>query len=559
MIRLFTYLLFTVFLMFAATLSLAQSPYAGKNKGGDNTINAVVLDSSNLPIVAMKLPYLWPPWDPIPDTPKVTVNMGIIDNGYNVMNHIGDSLNGYAGKIGIEKRGSISQAFWYLQKSYGLETRDIAGNDSDAVILSMPKEHDWILYAPFDDHTLMRNAMMYRLGSELGRWTPRSRFCEVQFYNWAWQPDYRGVYVMMEKIKRDKNRVNVSKLEPADSTGDALTGGYIFAVDKNIWAQDSGWKSPKDTGVFFSYKYPKADEITSVQKQYLKAYVDSFETAMQGANFADLNTGFRKYIDQPSFIDFFIMQEISKSVDAFRRSAYLYKDKKSKGGKLIAGPLWDFNSALYNAKLCTFEQDTGWAYQTVCWVNEKYHVPFWWGRMLQDTNYTRDLKCRWRELRKTTLDTGHIFKMLDSMANYISAASVRHFSTYSITATLKVQVDTLKWWLNKRFTWLDTHMPGKCTVMSGMYEGNAVDNWFTAYPNPTSGELTIDFYLSAEKDLSLELFDIYGRSVRQISKSHFDPGENKVQLDLSEYASGIYFLKLSGGGINSTRKIVYQK
>src|SRR5687768_7440280 len=77
---------------------------------------SVVLDSTKLPIVAMKLPFLSPSWDPIPDEPKVTVGMAIIDNGYNVMNHMTDPQNGYKGTIGIEKRGSISQAFWYQQK-----------------------------------------------------------------------------------------------------------------------------------------------------------------------------------------------------------------------------------------------------------------------------------------------------------------------------------------------------------------------------------------------------------------------------------------------------------
>src|ERR1041385_334079 len=132
--RIFTFLILILALSF---ISKAQGPLA-------KTQATLTLDSTRLPIVAMKLPFLLPPWDPIPDTPKVTVNMGIINYGYNVMNHITDPINQYKGKIGIEKRGSISQAFWYLQKSYGFETRDISGNDSDAVILGMPLEHDWI-------------------------------------------------------------------------------------------------------------------------------------------------------------------------------------------------------------------------------------------------------------------------------------------------------------------------------------------------------------------------------------------------------------------------------
>ena len=515
----------------------------------------IVLDSSNLPIVGMKLPFLWPPWDPIPDTPKVTVDMGIIDNGYNNINHMTDPLNGYLGKIGIEKRGSISQASWYQQKSYGLETRDTLGNNLDWPILGMPAEHDWILYGPFDDHTLMRNVLVYQLGRDMGYWAPRTKFCEVQMYDWAWNPDYRGVYVMMEKIKRDANRVNISKLTSADTAGDALTGGYIFAVDRNIWAQDSGWKSPKDTNVFFSYKYPKGEDIMPQQKKYIQQYVDSFETVLLTPGFANPVTGFRKYIEQYSFMDFFFFQEFTKNIDAFRRSAYLTKKKDSKGGKLSATPLWDFNSSLSNAKLCTFEQDTGWAYQTVCWLTASYHVPSWWARFLQDSVYTHDLKCRWMQWRQTVLDTTHIFHLLDSMTSYIAPASVRHFARFGITTTLKPNVDTLKWWIIKRLAWLDAHMPGSC-LNFGIDEKTQFENSLQLFPNPSHEETIIAFTLSSAANFRLEVYDLFGRVVKSFAPSEFHTGPNKLKFDVSNLSAGVYLLKASGEGFTTLRKLI---
>ncbi len=527
-------------------------------KGGLNaTAATIILDSTNLPIVALKLPFLWPPWDPIPDTPKVTVDMGIIDNGYNAINHITDSINDYLGKIGIEKRGSISQAFWYLQKSYGLETRDTLGNDLNVSILGMPSEHDWILYAPFDDHSFMRNVLVYQLGREMGYWTPRTKFCEVQFYDWAWQPDYRGLYVMMEKIKRDKNRVDISKLDTNENSGDNLTGGYIFAVDKNIWAQDSGWASPKDTNVFFSYKYPKQDDITSQQKAYIQQYVDSFETVLLTSNFSNPSTGFRKYAEPNSFIDYFIMQEFTKNIDAFRRSGYLYKDKYSKGGKLIAGPMWDYNSSLYNAQICTFEQDTGWAYQTTCWITTSYHVPFWWGRMLQDTVYSHDLKCRWMQLRNSTLDTAHIFHLIDSMNNYIREASVRHFAKFDSTDTLQPNVDSLKWWITKRLAWLDANMPGNCFNFS-VNEVLSFENSLRVFPNPSSGQLNVQFDMEAGRKLKFELTNVYGQTIKVPEEQRYREGRNSFEMDLSEFPAGIYFLKASGPGVSAAKKIILQ-
>lgn len=519
----------------------------------------VVLDSTKLPIVAMKLPFLVPAWDPIPDTPKISVKMAIINNGYNVMNHMTDPQNGYKGTIGIEKRGSISQAFWYLQKSYGVETRDINNVDSDAVILGMPKEHDWVLYGPFDDESFMRNVLIYQLGRDMGYYTPRTKFCEVQFYDWLWQPDYRGIYVFMEKIKRDNNRVNIAKLDANDNAGDSLTGGYIFGVDKNIWANDSGWKSPYDTSVFFSYKYPKGSDITIQQKTYLKAYVDSFETALQGPGFMNPNTGYKKYIDHSTFIDFFLIQELTKNIDAFRRSAYMYKDKNSKGGKIKAGPLWDFNSSLYNAKLCTFEQDTGWAYKTVCWVNSGFHVPFWWGRMLQDSSYKNQMKCRWTQLRATTLDTTHIFHLIDSMKTYIGLnASTRHYTKFTLNTNLQVECDTLKWWIKKRLVWLDNHITGNC-ITTELNEKELFANSIQAFPNPTSGQLNLSFYLYSEKKMKVELRDIYGRTLRYEDEHLYPSGKNALTMDLGGLADGIYFVNISNSEMHYTGKIILRK
>jgi len=184
----------------------------------------VTLDSTNLPIVG-----IFTYFTAIPDTPKIRALMGIIDNGYNVTNHISDTNYTFYGNIGIEQRGSISQQWWYWQKSYGLETRDSLGNDSSAIILNMPKESDWVLYSPYDDRTLMRNVLTYDLARQMGYYASRTRYCELMLMDFlTW--NYKGVYVMMEKIKRDHNRVDIAKLDADDNAGDSLTGGYIIAV-----------------------------------------------------------------------------------------------------------------------------------------------------------------------------------------------------------------------------------------------------------------------------------------------------------------------------------------
>jgi hypothetical protein len=505
----------------------------------------VVLDSSNLPLVGIYT-YL----TPIPDTPKIHAFMGIVDNGYHVTNHVSDTVYNYYGHIGIEQRGSVSQQWWFAQKSYGLETRDSLGNDSNVIILGMPKESDWILYSPFDDRTLMRNVLTYDLARQMGYWAARTKFCELildDFLFW----NYKGVYVMMEKIKRDNNRVDISKLDSTENTGDDLTGGYIFAVDSNINTPDAGFFSSNQPGLFYSYKYPKGEDITPQQETYLQSYVDSFETAVAAPNFADPVNGFRKYAVDTTFMDFFFFQELSKSVDCYKRSAYLYKDKYSKGGRLRAGPVWDFNSAWHNTAICAAYHDyTGWAYQESCWVNSAFPVPDWWPRMLQDTAFLNELHCRWLHWRTGVFSTTNIFNKMDSMADYLAQAQVREYAQYNFTENFLAEVGSLKSWIASRLNWLDANMPGTCPAIA-ISTINGFENSFLVYPNPFSKEFTI-YNLKAE-DYHFALYNSFGEIILQRSTNR---QEEIVNSDIPE---GIYILKLNSGNHQFTTKVLKTK
>src|SRR6476620_6772913 len=164
---------------------------------------------------------------------------------------------------------------------------------------------------------------------------------------------------------------------------------------------------------------------------------------------------------------------MSKNIDAYKRSAYLYKDKYSNGGVVHAGPMWDFNSAWFNVHLCGFDSVPGWAYQMTCWVSSA-PVPFWYDRMLQDSIFARDLHCRWIEWRQSVLDTANVFHILDSIRTYIAPAAVRQCANYNLSASMTGQVDTLKAWYFWRTMWMDYNMPGNCWNL-GVHELTAND------------------------------------------------------------------------------------
>ncbi|MFM2039455.1 MAG: hypothetical protein RLZZ493_44, partial [Bacteroidota bacterium] len=312
---------------------------------GTNPATATTFSSSNLPLVIINTPNN----QNIPDEPKLQASMKIIDNGLGNINHITDFPNAYNKLIGIEQRGSSSGGF--PQKSYGFETRNTDGSILDTIILGMPIEHDWILYAPYNDKTCLRNNITYDLSSKMGHYAAKSKLCELVVNG-----QYQGIYYLMEKIKRDQNRVDIAKLLPTDNSGDELTGGYIFKIDKTTGNGNIAWTSnyPAADGspINFQHHYPNPDEITFQQNAYIHAYVDSFENALNGPNFADPLIGYRKYIKHKSFIDFMLLNEISKNVDGYRLSSFLHKEKNSNGGELRMGPVWDFNLAWWNADYC---------------------------------------------------------------------------------------------------------------------------------------------------------------------------------------------------------------
>lgn len=217
---------------------------------------------------------------PIPDEPKIKAHFKVIDHGPGQLNFASDSGNIYDGNAGIEIRGAYSAQL--PQKPYGFETRNEAAENLNVSLLGLPEENDWILLANYNDKSFLRNALAGHLFRSMGHYAPRTRHCEVFVNN-----SYEGIYVLTEKIKRDKNRVDIATLLESENSGDDVTGGYIFKTD--YYSSEDSWTSSyppfdKPEGrVHFVYYYPKPDVITEDQKSYLQDYVDSFEEILHGS------------------------------------------------------------------------------------------------------------------------------------------------------------------------------------------------------------------------------------------------------------------------------------
>jgi hypothetical protein len=396
---------------------------------------------------------------------------------------------------------------------------------------------DWVLHGPFSDKSLLRNALSYALADEASEtYVPHARFCEVILNG-----SYLGVYTLVEKIKRGPARVDVAKLRKSDQQGDALTGGYIIKVDRK---DAPGWASPNRPAgggsVYFNYVYPKADDIQPAQTAYIQAYVDSFETALLRPDFADPTGGWRRFADENSFVEYFLFQEVCKNVDAYRLSGYLYKPRDSDGGKLHAGPLWDFNFAWRNANYADNEIPERWTFE-----GEPYGVPFWWQRLLEDETFTKNLQCRWVALRESVLSQRHIFGTIDSLTTVLAEPQKRHYTLYPIMGrglypnpdpiakTYEEEIVNMKGWISERLQWVDANLPGTCDERTAGFETSP----WTVFPNPAHDVLTVFFEEKPLQEATLEVRDMTGRLALQERVLAFE-----TNIDLQVLTKGLYLL-----------------
>ncbi|GBL34525.1 hypothetical protein EMGBS15_01200 [Filimonas sp.] len=397
--------------------------------------------------------------------------MGIIYNGPGNLNCTSDPFNNYNGKVSIEFRGSTSQSM-FPKKPYGFSTLDASGNSQSVSLLGCPPESDWILLSPYTDKTFMRDLMVYDLARAMNWYSSRAQFVDLLING-----QNQGVYVLLEKIKRDENRVDIAKMTTTANSGDSLTGGYIFKVDKVTGSSGPVWTTPHNVGI--QHHDPDWNEITNTQKNYLQNYISSFESSLWSADFTDPNLGYRKFANPYSFADFFILNELSNNIDGYRLSTFIHKDRNSRCGRFTMGPLWDYNLSFGNGDYCNGYPTSGWQLYNGCGLDGS---GYWVDKMLQDPWFKNLLNCRWNELRQTTLSTSSLMARIDTNAVHVQQAAVRDSAIWQTIGTYvwpngwvanswHGEVDSVKHWLTNRLSWMDANMftsTQSCVASAGL-------------------------------------------------------------------------------------------
>lgn len=386
-------------------------------------------------------------------TEKIPATMSVLDAA---TNNVADSAKGTHYNIGIKVRGQSSAKF--PKPGYSVEIRDEKGEGMDVSMFGLPPADDWVFHGPYVDKSLMRNALAHWLFRQAGHYSPRTKHFDL-YINGV----YRGVYVLIEKIKRGKYRVNVSKLKETDVSGDDVTGGYIWAFDKtgtntggmgNEDINKEGFKTADGLNVIMHY--PKKENLQQQQQAYLKKYLEDLENLFKnGKN----GSGYENYVDMTSALDYVLHEEVTNNSDSYWCSFFLHKPKESKGGKVTLGPAWDFNLAMSNGSQpenggnnnggnngfnwnmwggggmggggMGSSGTTGWQIESTMKTGMSgLKIPNWLLGMWKDSHYQSELKKRWAELRSGVWHTKTMDVYLDSMKTYLTKAADRNFKRW---------------------------------------------------------------------------------------------------------------------------------
>lgn len=492
----------------------------------------------------------------IPDEPKINGRMKIIFRE-GELNTLTDSANVYDGWIGIERRGASS--YNYPQRPYALETRDDTLGNLNVSLLGMPKENDWVLLSNYNDKSLVRNILAHELFRRMGHYAPRMRLAEV-YVNGS----YEGIYLFGEKIKENKNRVNISTLRPEDNDGDQLSGGYIFKTDytgyNDYWTSNYSPVNRPGGRVNFVYYEPKVEELTSAQKKYIQAYVDTLEGALYGPSFDNQLSGYRNFIDVHSFVDYFIIGELSRNVDAYKKSRFFHKTRTSKSKLVYSGPTWDFDWAWKNLNDCYLLRNiegAGWAYR-INECNVSPVPPSWEVKMLEDPYFSNTLHSRYFQLRKSLLSMESMIGIIDSVAALVNEAQARHFAKFQLmgtsgpapeidapSTTYAGELAKLKYWISTRVSWLDDNMPG--TAFTGVLPVQE-EVQLLLFPNPVQETL----YIESEENIeSVLIYSLAGAEVIRLR-----PASDVVAIPVQALPAGQYLVRMvTGSGLTLSRKI----
>jgi hypothetical protein len=365
-----------------------------------------------------------------------------------------------SGRAGLRVRGSSSAG--YSKHPYRLETwDDLDDGDRVTPLVGMPANGDWNLLAPAAfDRALMRNSLAFALSNAIGRYAPRTRFVEL-FVAGAGEDvgvdDYVGVYELVERIEVDPDRVAVTPMAPTDVAEPEVTGGWLFKEDR-LGPGESGFYAGAGLQFQqpFAYESPKEQELAPEQAAWLTAHLDELGVALTSPGFVHPVTG-RAYgdlLDPDSFVDHHLVNVYTKNPDAFRLSGYFHQER---GGRLQAGPVWDFDRTMGCSDDWRAEDPTGWDASDVTSDTTYVFDHGFYGGLFDDPAFRDRWATRLEDLLAAELSVASVHATIDAMAAELDEASVRNaarWPEYAPRGSWEAEVQLLRTWTEVRHDWM---------------------------------------------------------------------------------------------------------
>jgi hypothetical protein len=349
----------------------------------------------------------------IPDDPKVSGRL---------------AMPGYRGRVGIERRGMSSQAF--PKRSYALELRDRGGEDRRAGLLGMPPDGDWVLYAAYNDKTLMRNVVAYDVARAIGRYAPRTRYVHLRL-----DGRYQGVYVLAEKVELGKRRV----------AGEAL---LELTFPYQAQRKKASFRTPV-RGRPIVWEDPARADIGPRRAARIAGRVIGAERALYGGG------DWRAHLDEAAAVDYVLLQELLRNQDAFHASTFMVLGGD---GRLRLGPVWDFDIAMGNGDYGITRRLEGWTVRERDWAE----------KLVRDPRFAAALATRWRTLRAAGLrDVVHA--SIGRAERSLHGSAGRNFRRWPVLdrriwpnpralGSHRAEVRHLRSWFDRRIAWLDREL-----------------------------------------------------------------------------------------------------
>ena len=380
-------------------------------------------------------------------------------------------------RAGIHVRGSSSSGF--AKKPYALTFWGEDNDDSKVALAGFPKGSDFALISCYNyDRTYMHDALLFSLSRQAGRYAPCTRFVELFTIGNDADPltaaRYAGLYVLEERIKAGNDRVPIDDIvSPAATAHPALSGSYLFKADRAD-ADEFSWRTarnfPSSDGRYMVLAYPKIYSVQPEQTNYIVAAFNAFENTINGANPMHPETGIARHIDTLSFVDFHMFKMFSMDVDIFTLSSWFHKDRS---GKIMAGPLWDFDRSLgpYGYNETSYPNVKRWDAWT--FASEPFTRGDFWGRLHAQPAFRRLYWDRWFELRKSVFSETNLVATITALKALIpEAAAERDIAKWNqrpnqqFGTTHASEIQWLTWFVTNRVNWIDQAHTNKSLLLN---------------------------------------------------------------------------------------------